>query len=118
MSDRDFSQLHPALTPYFDGEYRMGPRVRVETAYFDSEGNLASTHMRTGTVGRTTGWRPAYLIMARCNMMGSSDLVSMDRPGKWTTRVVGVQDSSGKYRKIAEPSGPWTIGHHEISKEN
>lgn len=31
---------------------------------------------RTGTVGITTGWHPAFLLMSRSSAMGSSDVLS------------------------------------------
>ncbi|QGJ91959.1 hypothetical protein SEA_TRAAWW1_131 [Mycobacterium phage Traaww1] len=45
--------------------YETGVRVRVE-----GEGLV-----RTGVVSRTTGWRPALLLMHRSNAQGSSDLL-------------------------------------------
>jgi hypothetical protein len=55
------------LLPY----YGTGTRVRVVTDYGNGE-----TYERTGTVSRTTGWRPALLLIHRSNAHGSSDLLS------------------------------------------
>jgi hypothetical protein len=55
----DRSDLAPAFAPY----YGTGVRVRVKFSYSDEE--------LTGTIGRTTGWRPAYLLMRRSSDRGS-----------------------------------------------
>lgn len=46
--------------------YGTGERVRVT----DGHG-----YTRTGTVGVTTGWRPAFLLMHRRSDVGSSDVL-------------------------------------------
>ena len=48
-------------------------RVKVTTTYDGGE-----TYTRTGTVGSTTGWRPAWLLMHRSNAIGSSDVLGPD----------------------------------------
>jgi L-fucose isomerase-like protein len=65
----DIAACHPSLLR----AYRSGVRVKVERTYGDGE-----TYTRTGTVSRTTGWRPALLLMYRSNSAGSSDLITPD----------------------------------------
>lgn len=111
----DTDGLHPSFHPYYVGPHpTRRPRLRVETVYRDDDGTPTHSHMRTGTVGRSTGWRPVYLLMSRADSRGSSDVISPDT-GRCTTRVVGVMESPGHYRQIAEPVGPWTIGHHKLT---
>jgi hypothetical protein len=47
-------------------EYFRGPRIKVQ---------CGSEPPRFGTVGMTTGTRPAFLLMHRSNDMGSSDVL-------------------------------------------
>lgn len=54
----DPSDLDPRFIPYFNS----GERVRVSTRGLTL----------TGTVGVTTGWRPAFLLMRRRTDRGSS----------------------------------------------
>ena len=61
-----------ALAPAFARYHESGERIRVRFA----DGRVA-----TGTVGKSTGWRPIYLLMARVDSTGSSDvLTAADRP--------------------------------------
>lgn len=76
----DRSQLAPA----FAGYHRTGQRIRVR---FDNG------EEKTGTVGKTTGWRPVYLLMARSDSIGSSDLLSAK------DTVVAVK-RGGKYVRV------------------
>lgn len=57
------------LAPQFAGYYESGDRIRVRFSYGEE---------RTGTVGKTMGWRPAYLLMARSDSTGSSDVLGAD----------------------------------------
>ena len=54
----DPSELDPRFAPYFDN----GERVRVATYGL----------VLTGTIGVTTGWRPAFLLIRRKTDRGSS----------------------------------------------
>lgn len=65
-----------ALAPAFAGYYESGERIRVQ--HGDEE-------PRTGTVGKTTGWRPSYMLMANVRSMGSSDLLGPE------DRVIAVK---------------------------
>lgn len=47
--------------------FGSGARVKVRNTAYDET--------RTGTVSRTTGWRPALLLMRRRNAHGSSDVL-------------------------------------------
>lgn len=82
----DKSGLAPAFTRY----YGTGERIKVE--FRSAEGKVYET--LTGTVGRTTGWRPVYLLMRRSNDFGSVYTLS-DRD--W---VVAVQRGR-KYVSVA-----------------
>ena len=61
----DASDLDARFVRYFNS----GERIRVETTDGDA------VDVRTGTVGVTTGWRPAFLLIHRSNASGSIDLL-------------------------------------------
>lgn len=61
------------LAPQFAEHLHSGQRIRVRTVYKSGE-----FRERTGTVGVTTGWRPAFLLIARSNAFGSSDVLDKD----------------------------------------
>ena len=60
--------------------YGTRQRVKVTTVYDNGE-----TFTRTGFVSRTTGWKPALLLMHRSNASGSWDVLGP------RDRVVAVQ---------------------------
>ncbi len=60
---RDTSGLHPALKGL------EGRKVTVSARDYGR---------KTFIVGRTAGWKPAHLAIARRNAMGSSDLICAD----------------------------------------
>lgn len=64
-----------------------GPRVKIARTYDDG-----GEFVRTGTISRTTGWKPALLLMSRSNAHGSSDVLDA------RDRIVAVQ-VNGKYRQ-------------------
>lgn len=109
----DNSHLHADIGLFYDHSVRYDrPRVKVETAYYDENGVLLATWVRTGTVGKTTGWRPAYLIMARVDSVGSSDLVSLDN-ATHKTRVIGVSDGHGHYSERYPATLSTRVGFHD-----
>jgi len=61
----DPSALADQFKPYFG----TGKRIRVRFSYGEE---------LTGTVGATTGWRPAFLLMRRSNSQGSPWLLGPD----------------------------------------
>lgn len=61
------ASLAPQFVPYFNS----GQRIEVVTRYPSGE-----EERRRGTVGVTTGWVPAFLLMHRSNQVGSSDVLS------------------------------------------
>jgi hypothetical protein len=65
-------ELVEHLRPY----YGTGQRVQITTDYPAGDGYPAESWVRTGTIGATTGWRPAFLLMHRSSDHGSSDLLS------------------------------------------
>lgn len=66
----DPSDLAPQFVPYFN---ERKTRIEVETTFADG-----TTHRRTGYVGITTGWKPAFLLMHASNHHGSSDVLSVN----------------------------------------
>jgi len=54
------------LAPRFRRYYESGERVRVRFSYGEA----------TGTIGATTGWRPAFLLMRTARSIGSSYVLS------------------------------------------
>lgn len=70
---------HPLDTSDLDAADQFRPylhsstRLRVRRVYPGGE-----VYERTGTVGKTTGWKPAYLLMHRSSDHGSSDLLGPD----------------------------------------
>jgi hypothetical protein len=62
----DVAACHPSVLR----AYRSGVRVRVVTTYDNGE-----IFTRTGTVSRTTGWRPALLLVHRSNAISSWDVL-------------------------------------------
>jgi hypothetical protein len=64
------TQFDPSdLAPQFVRYYNSGERVRVQDKYGET---------RTGTIGVTTGWKPAFLLMATSRSLGSTELLSTD----------------------------------------
>jgi hypothetical protein len=61
-ADFDPSQLAPAFIPFF----HTGQRIKVR---------FSSGEEKTGTVGVTTGWRPAFLLMLKSSAHGSSEVL-------------------------------------------
>lgn len=59
--------LTPHLIPYFESQ----ERIEVCRTYANGE-----TYTRRGTVGVTTGWKPAFILMSRRSARGSSDVLS------------------------------------------
>lgn len=59
----DASMLPAKFVPF----YESGQRIIVKTPWGET--------MR-GYVGITTGWRPAFLLLSRCNVYGSSTLLT------------------------------------------
>ncbi len=55
-----------ALAPQFIRYFNSGERVRVE---------IRNDGERAGTIGVTTGWRPAFLLMHNTRSTGSSDVL-------------------------------------------
>lgn len=60
----DTSELPQKFVRYYNSD----ERVRVERG----------DHVRTGRVGVTTGWKPAFLLMHRSSDTGSWDILTED----------------------------------------
>lgn len=63
----DDSELCPKFVPYFENE------CRIKVRYTFASGEV---YERTGTVGVTSGWKPAFLLMHRSSDISSSDVLS------------------------------------------
>lgn len=62
----DESDLAPAFTEF----YKSGQRIEVtHTVYGD---------VRRGYVGKTTGWKPVYILLNNTRSMGSGDVLGKD----------------------------------------
>lgn len=60
------------LDTRFDAPYRTGERIEVKYQWGET------TETKRGYVGRTTGWRPVYILLNNSRSMGSSDLLNSD----------------------------------------
>ena len=70
------------LDKRFIAFYQNGQRIKVETCGM----------VMTGTVGVTTGWKPAFLLMLTSRSMGSSWILGTE------SKLLSVQASyKGKY---------------------
>ena len=79
----DTSDLAPQFVPYFNG----GERVRVRFSHGEE---------LTGTIGVTTGWKPAFLLMRTSRSTGSPYTLGKD------DEVVAVKFHwAGEYRSTA-----------------
>ncbi|WNM68762.1 hypothetical protein SEA_SOOS_32 [Gordonia phage Soos] len=105
---RDYSDIHRGLSMYCGSQTRL----KVETVYYDDDGNVTSTHVRCGRIGMTTGRRPSLLLMARATSIGSSDLISPDTTTR-TTRIIAVKDGN-QYRPIMQPAITSRVGWHDV----
>lgn len=73
---RDDDRFDPSeLAKKFIPHFRSGVRIKVRNA----------DHVRTGRVGATTGWKPAFILMHRSNAHGSWDVLSDD------DEIIGIQ---------------------------
>lgn len=85
-----------SLEPSFVRWYESGDRVRVRHTY--PSGSITEA---TGTIGATTGWRPAFLLMHSTRSRGSS-------------YVIGPNDAVIAVRRGRhyEPVGQTTLEDH------
>ncbi len=60
-----------SLAPQFVRYFNSGQRIEVVQRFADG-----TEYRRRGTVGVTTGWIPAFLLMHRSNQVGSSDVLT------------------------------------------
>ncbi len=72
------------LAPAFAGYYESGDRIRV----------MVDGEIKTGTVGKTGGWKPSYMLMARIDSNGSSDLLDHN------DRVLAVKRGN-RYQQVS-----------------
>jgi len=68
-------------------------RIKVRRTYPNGE-----VHERTGTVGITTGWAPAFLLMHRSNHLGSSDVLNEH------DEIVAVRWNGRTYEPVRGPA--------------
>lgn len=76
----DRSALAPQFAPYLHTGQRI--RVRSKTGF-----------VRTGYVGKTSGWRPSYLLLPLMRSFGSADLLDHD------DQVIAVREGD-RYRQL------------------
>jgi hypothetical protein len=62
------------LNPSF-AEYHIS-KQRVEVAFVDANGKTYET--KRGTIGKTTGWKPVYLLMLTTRSTGSPYTIGMN----------------------------------------
>ncbi len=60
---------YSGIAKKFASYYGTNERIKVEFSHGE---------ILTGTVGMTTGWKPVFLLIARSNSIGSSDILSDD----------------------------------------
>ena len=73
--------------------FGTGQRVEVTTTYPSGE-----TYVRRGTIGITTGWAPALLLMHNVRCVGSSDVLRAD------DQITAVIDKRGKRHALTPGS--------------
>lgn len=61
---------------HFAPFYFSKERVKVSDSRTQDNREYGGAWIRTGTVGMTTGWKPAFLLMHRSSDTGSSDVLS------------------------------------------
>jgi hypothetical protein len=92
----DDSELYSQFRPW------VGYRGRIEIS-----GEHFANRRRTGYLGVTSGWRPAFMLVSRSNATGSSDLLRRD------DHVIARQLSDGKYHPV---SGRGALGWSGMSR--
>lgn len=85
----EIDSVHPLFHYYFG----KSSRVIVERVYEDGE-----TYRRVGRISGTGGWKPALILMARADSIGSGDVISSE------DRIIAVRDSNGVYRSVKDNS--------------
>jgi hypothetical protein len=78
-----FDPSELAAAQHFAPYLRSGLRLKVRNGDFE----------RTGTVGKTTGWRPAFLLMHRSSDHGSWDVLGPE------DEIVATWDGR-RYREV------------------
>lgn len=76
----DESALVPSCVPYFESQQR----VRVEFSH---------GVIKTGRIGLTTGWTPAFILMLTSRSLGSMWVINHD------DKIIAVQ-KNGKYHQV------------------
>jgi hypothetical protein len=85
----DASNLAPRFAPYLGTQ----TRIKVETCGI----------VKTGTIGVTTGWRPAFLLMVSSRSIGSPWVLGAG------DKVLAIKaDGARKYTPMAAYQGPST----------
>jgi hypothetical protein len=62
------------LNPAFDKYYRLNKRITVQ--FRDKNGKIYEE--KRGTISKTTGWIPCYLLMLTRRSIGSSYTIGMN----------------------------------------
>jgi hypothetical protein len=91
---RHFEERYPRQ---FD-DSELWPQFRTWVGYdgrIEVSGEHRAGQRRTGYLGVTSGWRPAFILVARSDSMGSSDVLRKD------DEVIARQRADGKYHPIS-----------------
>ena len=94
-SERDFSDLDERFTPFFESTERV--EVTWKEGFEDWTGYGARTHGRKARfyVGRSTGWRPIYIMILRRDSMGGAAILS-----EAVESIVGTGIYRNPYRRF------------------
>lgn len=92
--------------------YGTDARVIVETTYPNG-----ATWRVAGRIGVTSGFRPAFMLLARSDSSGSSSLIgSTEAEDGTTNRVVAVRAEDGRYYATDPELGrTWGKGYGRVS---
>ncbi len=69
LAQREQEMDRSALDTRFDRAYRSGERVEVLYQWGTEQ------EIKRGYVGRTTGWKPVYILLPNSRSRGSSDIL-------------------------------------------
>lgn len=93
------------LAPQFVAYYHTGQRIKVRSVY--GSGPDAEIVERTGTVGASTGWRPAFLLIHRSSDTGSWDVL------KASDEIIAVQQGRA-YVSVSDAERPVTVSRAQV----
>ena len=98
---RTYSDLVRHFEAQYPGRFddsELWPQFRSWVGYdgrIEVSGEHFAGRRRTGYLGVTSGWKPAFMLVAKTNSMGSSDLLGAG------DQVIARQLADGKYHPIS-----------------